>query len=722
MDNVKKYGLKEQVALLPLSPGVYQFLDKNGTIIYVGKAKSLRKRVSSYFMQNKEHSAKVQVLVRQIAAIRHIVVDTETDALLLENSLIKTLQPRYNILLKDDKTYPWIVVRREPFPRVQSTRILNRDGSQYFGPYGSVMMQRSILEFIREVIPLRTCSLNLSPTAIAKGRYSVCLQYHLGNCKGPCVGAQSEEEYDALVDMTVSILKGDLRPVRTYLEKEMEAAAQNLKFEVAQRYKTRLDALDNYSSKSVIVSARIVNVDVFSLLVDDDVAYCNFLRIRHGSVVGVYTIRLTTGIDTDPAQMLTLAIQHIAETIAGTLAKEVIVPYLPSAAQLFDGVTFTVPKRGEKLDLLEFSLKSARIYRAEQLKNLEIKNPERHTERLMATMQKELHLDRPPRHIECFDNSNLQGTNPVASCVVFRDGKPSRKEYRHFNIKTVIGADDFASMREIVFRRYSRLIAEGAELPDLIIVDGGKGQLSSAYAVLCELGIEKQVPIVGLAKRIEEIFFPGDPMPYYLSRTGEPLKVVCHIRDEAHRFRDGKPSRKEYRHFNIKTVIGADDFASMREIVFRRYSRLIAEGAELPDLIIVDGGKGQLSSAYAVLCELGIEKQVPIVGLAKRIEEIFFPGDPMPYYLSRTGEPLKVVCHIRDEAHRFGITFHRQKRSKGFIHSELENIEGVGPKTIELLLRHFRTVEKIRTAPAEELSALVGPAKAARLLVHFGRQ
>lgn len=605
MDNVKKYGLKEQVALLPLSPGVYQFLDKNGTIIYVGKAKSLRKRVSSYFMQNKEHSAKVQVLVRQIAAIRHIVVDTETDALLLENSLIKTLQPRYNILLKDDKTYPWIVVRREPFPRVQSTRILNRDGSQYFGPYGSVMMQRSILEFIREVIPLRTCSLNLSPAAIAKGRYSVCLQYHLGNCKGPCVGAQSEEEYDALVDMTVSILKGDLRPVRTYLEKEMEAAARNLKFEVAQRYKTRLDALDNYSSKSVIVSARIVDVDVFSLLVDDDVAYCNFLRIRHGSVVGVYTIRLTTGIDTDPAQMLTLAIQHIAETIAGTLAKEVIVPYLPSAAQLFDGVTFTVPKRGEKLDLLEFSLKSARIYRAEQLKNLEIKNPERHTERLMATMQKELHLDRPPRHIECFDNSNLQGTNPVASCVVFRDGKPSRKEYRHFNIKTVIGADDFASMREIVFRRYSRLIAEGAELPDLIIVDGGKGQLSSAYAVLCELGIEKQVPIVGLAKRIEEIFFPGDPMPYYLSRTGEPLKVVC---------------------------------------------------------------------------------------------------------------------HIRDEAHRFGITFHRQKRSKAFIHSELENIEGVGPKTIELLLRHFRTVEKIRTVPAEELSALVGPAKAARLLVHFGRQ
>ena len=604
MAETEKPDLKEQVALLPLSPGVYQFVDRSGTIIYVGKAKSLRKRVSSYFVQSKEHSAKVRVLVKQIVEIRHIVVGSETDALLLENSLIKSLQPRYNILLKDDKTYPWIVVRREPFPRVQSTRILNRDGSQYFGPYGSVMMQRSILEFIREVIPLRTCSLNLSPAAIAKGRYSVCLQYHLGNCKGPCVGAQSEEEYDALVDMTVSILKGDLRPVRTYLEKEMEAAARNLKFEVAQRYKTRLDALDNYSSKSVIVSARIVDVDVFSLLVDDDVAYCNFLRIRHGSVVGVYTIRLTTGIDTDPAQMLTLAIQHIAETIAGTLAKEVIVPYLPSAAQLFDGVTFTVPKRGEKLDLLEFSLKSARIYRAEQLKNLEIKNPERHTERLMATMQKELHLDRPPRHIECFDNSNLQGTNPVASCVVFRDGKPSRKEYRHFNIKTVTGADDYASMREVVFRRYTRLMAEGAEMPDLIIADGGKGQMGVIHEVLERLGLD--IPIAGLAK------------------------------DDRHRT------------------------------------------AEL-------------------LCGF----PPVLVGIR--------PTSPLFHFLA----------HIQEEVHRFAVSFHRQKRSKAFIHSELEQIEGVGDKTVQTLLRHFRTVEKVRAANIEELSALVGAAKAKKIRAFF---
>lgn len=599
----EKVSLKEQVAQLPLSPGVYQFLDRDGTVIYVGKAKSLRKRVSSYFVQSKEHTSKVRMLVRRIVTIRHIVVNTEADALLLENSLIKTLRPHYNILLKDDKTYPWIVVRREPFPRVQSTRQLTRDGSQYFGPYSSVMMQHSVLEFIREVVPLRTCRLDLSPTAVARGKYTVCLQYHLGNCKGPCIGAQSAEEYSVQVDLVTSVLKGDLRPVRSYLEQEMAKASAELKFEVAQRYKSRLDALDNYSSKSVIVSAKIEDVDVFSLLVDDDAAYCNFLRIRHGTVVGVYTVKLTTGIEADAPSMLTLAIQHIVEQVAeGALAREVLVPFLPSATMLFDGVTFTIPKRGEKLDLLEFSQKSARIYRAEQLKNLEIKNPERHTERLMESMRRELHLDRQPRHIECFDNSNLQGTNPVASCVVFRDGKPSRKEYRHFNIKTVVGADDFASMREIVLRRYSRLLEEGSELPDLVVVDGGKGQLSSAYDVMCQLHIEQRVPIVGLAKRIEEIFFPNDPMPYYLSRTGEPLKVIC---------------------------------------------------------------------------------------------------------------------HLRDEAHRFGITFHRQKRSKDFIHSELEQIAGVGEKTIAELLQHFRTVAKVRAANLGELSALVGEAKARKVYGFF---
>ncbi|WP_302355109.1 excinuclease ABC subunit UvrC [uncultured Alistipes sp.] len=597
--------LKEQVALLPLLPGVYQFVDRTGTIIYVGKAKSLRKRVSSYFVQSKEHSAKVRVMVRQIVEIRHIVVGSETDALLLENSLIKSLQPRYNILLKDDKTYPWIVVRREPFPRVQSTRQLVRDGSQYFGPYGSVMMQHSVLDFIREVVPLRTCKLNLSPEQIARGRYTVCLQYHLGNCKGPCIGAQSEEEYGRLVDMVTSVLRGDLRPVRQYLEGEMSRAAAELRFEVAQRYKQRIDALDNYAGRSVIVSAKIVDVDVFSLLPDDDVVWCNFVRIRHGSVVGVSTVKLSPGVGADERDMLTLAIQHIVEQIGGgVLAREVIVPFLPSTTLLFDGVTFTVPKRGEKLELLEFSQKSARIYRAEQLKNLEIRNPERHTERLMNALQEALRLDRPPRHIECFDNSNLQGAHPVASCVVFRDGKPSRKEYRHFNIKTVVGPDDYASMREVVYRRYSRLQAEGAELPDLVIADGGKGQMGVIHEVLEALGLD--IPIAGLAK------------------------------DDRHR-------------------------------------------------------TAELYCGYPPL----------LVGLR--------PTSPLFHFLTS----------IQDEVHRFAISFHRQKRSRAFIHSELEQIEGIGQKTIETLLHHFRTVEKVRTANPEELAGVVGPARAKKIREYF---
>ncbi len=598
-----KESLKELVAALPHSPGVYQYFDKQGVIIYVGKAKDLRKRVSSYFVAGRNHSTKVQVLVRQIADIRHIVVDSESDALLLENSLIKTHQPRYNILLKDDKSYPWIALLGENFPRVISTRQIKKDGSRYFGPYSSIAMQRSVLEFIREVIPLRTCKLRLSPTDIAKGRYGVCLQYHLGNCKAPCIGVQSEAEYSELVTMAVDVLKGDLRPVRRYLESEMMHAAEELKFEVAQRYKLRLAALENYTHRSVIVSARIVDIDVFSLLVDGDVAYCNFVRIRHHSIVAVYTVELSTGIESDSAQMLSLAIEHIVENLGGSeIAREVIVPFIPSVARLFDGVTFTVPQRGEKFDLLQFSERSARIFKAEKLKNLEIKNPERHTDRLMAAMQRELNMEREPRHIECFDNSNLQGTNAVASCVVFRNGKPSKREYRHFNIKTVVGADDFASMREIVLRRYSRVIAEGGDLPDLIVVEGGKGQLSSAYEVLCALGIEDKVTLVGLAKRIEEVFFPLDPMPYYLSRTGEPLKVIC---------------------------------------------------------------------------------------------------------------------HLRDEAHRFGITFHRQKRSNNFINSELDKIEGIGPKSISALLKHFRSVAKVAAATLDELSEVVGAAKAQKIRAYF---
>lgn len=604
MSNEIKNHIKECVAALPHSPGIYQFVDKNGTIIYVGKAKDLKRRVSSYFVESKEHSAKVIVMVRQAVDIRHIVVDSEQDALLLENSLIKSLQPRYNILLKDDKTYPWIVIRNEQFPRIQSTRQLIRDGSQYFGPYSSVSMQRSILEFIRDVIPLRTCKLNLSDQAIKAGKHSVCLQYHIGNCKAPCVGYQSKEEYAESIELVKSILKGDLRPVREWLEKEMLYAAQELRFEVAEHYKHRLKALTEYQSRSVIVSSKIVDSDVFSLLRDDeDVAYCNFLSVRHGSIVAVQTIRLKPGIEASDEDLLSHAIEHIVESMNIKLSREVIVSVMPSAAILFDGITFTIPKRGEKADLLEFSLRSARIYRAEVLKNMEIKNPERHTERLMEAMRKELHMSKQPRHIECFDNSNLQGTNPVASCVVFRDGKPSKREYRHFNVKSVVGPDDFASMREIVYRRYSRLLEEGAELPDLIIVDGGKGQLSSAYSVIKELGIENRVTIVGLAKRLEEVFYPGDPTPYYLSRTGEPLKVIC---------------------------------------------------------------------------------------------------------------------HIRDEAHRFGITFHRQKRDKSFIDSELSHIPGIGDKSLTTLLRHFKTVRAVREASMEQLTEIVGAKRAKAILTYFG--
>ena len=595
--------IKEQVAALPHSPGVYQFVNRSGVVIYVGKAKDLKKRVSSYFIENDRRSAKVIVLVKQIVDIRHIVVDSEQDALLLENSLIKTLQPRYNILLKDDKTYPWIVIPKEPFPRVLSTRQLVRDGSRYFGPYGSISTQRSLLEFIRDVVPLRTCKLKLTAASIKAGKHSVCLQYHLGNCKAPCVGYESEEEYAKSIGLVESILKGDLRPVREWLEAEMMRAAEELRFEVAEQYKLKLRSLSDYQSRSVIVSSKIVDCDVFSLLRDDDVAYCNYLSIRHGSIVAVQTIRMTLGIDSSDEELLSRAIEHIVESMGITLAREVIVPVIPSAAILFNNVVFSIPKRGEKADLAEFSLRSARIYRAELLKNMEIKNPERHTERLMEAMRRELHLERQPRHIECFDNSNLQGTNPVAACVVFRNGKPSTKEYRHFNIKSVEGPDDFASMREIISRRYSRLIAEGEELPDLIVVDGGKGQLSSAYAVLKELDIADRVPIVGLAKRLEEVYYPNDPEPYYLSRMGEPLKVIC---------------------------------------------------------------------------------------------------------------------HIRDEAHRFGITFHRHKRDKAIVDSELKHIPGIGDKSLTQLLKHFKSVNAVRKASLEELAEVIGNSRAKAIIDYFG--
>ena len=601
MERVSRSELKEQVALLPLLPGCYIFSNKDGEVIYVGKAKSLKKRVSSYFVDSRDHSPKVRAMVRQIASLRHIVVDSETDALLLENSLIKSHKPRYNILLKDDKSYPWIALTPPPFERVISTRRVVKDGSRYFGPYASISAQKAVLEFIAEVIPLRTCRYNLSQEAIDSGKYAPCLQYHIGNCKAPCCGKQSAQEYAQLVSLTVSILKGDLRPVKSYLEGEMTRAAAELRFEAAHRFKMRLEALEKYRSKSVIVSANMTDADIFSLYTEGEEAYCNFLRVKGGAIVAVQTLAIEQGIDATAEQMLTLGIQHFVDNIAGQLQREVIVPLLPEVA-LFPNTTFTIPQRGEKRELLAFSERTARLYRAELMKNLEIKNPERHTDRIMEAMQRELRLEREPRHIECFDNSNTQGTNPVASCVVFRNGKPSKREYRHFNIKTVVGADDFASMREILTRRYTRLVEEGAELPDLIVVDGGKGQLSSAYAVLCELGLESKIPIVGLAKRLEEVYYPNDPMPYYLSRTGEPLKVMC---------------------------------------------------------------------------------------------------------------------HIRDEAHRFGITFHRSKRNNAMLHSTLEEIEGVGSKSVEMLFKHFKSLTKIKSATVESLAEVVGKTRAEKIYNHF---
>lgn len=601
MESSTKLELKEQVSLLPLLPGCYIFSDKSGEIIYVGKAKSLKKRVSCYFVDSRDHSPKVRAMVRQIASLRYIIVDSETDALLLENSLIKSHKPRYNILLKDDKSYPWIALTPPPFERVISTRRVVKDGSRYFGPYASISAQKAVLEFIAEVIPLRTCRHNLSQEMIDRGKYAPCLQYHIGNCKAPCCGKQSLTEYAELVNLTVSILKGDLRPVKNYLEGEMTRAAAELRFEAAHRFKMQLEALEKYRSKSVIVSANITDADIFSLYIEGEEAYCNFLRVKGGAIVAVQTLAIEPGVDATEEQMLTLGIQHFVDNIAGELQREVIVPMLPEVA-LFEGVTFTIPQRGEKRELLAFSQRTAKLYRAELMKNMEIKNPERHADRIMEAMQRELRLDRQPRHIECFDNSNTQGTNPVASCVVFRNGKPSKREYRHFNIKTVVGADDFASMREILTRRYTRLVEEGAELPDLIVVDGGKGQLSSAYAVLCELGLESRIPIVGLAKRLEEVYYPNDPMPYYLSRTGEPLKVMC---------------------------------------------------------------------------------------------------------------------HIRDEAHRFGITFHRSKRNNAMLRSSLEDIEGVGSKSVESLFKHFKSLTKIKGATVDELAEVVGRVRAEKIYNHF---
>lgn len=588
------------LSTIPEKPGCYQYYDAKGTVIYVGKAKNLRKRISSYF-QKEHENRKTRVLVKQIYDLRYIVVNSEADALLLENNLIKQYQPRYNVMLKDDKTYPSIVIKNEPFPRIFQTRNIVRDGSLYYGPYSSVHFIRTLLHLIKELYPIRNCKHALTPEAIHSGKYKVCLQYHIKRCKAPCVGMQEAEEYDRNVADIKEILKGNSSKVSELLLERMKALAAEMRFEEAQEVKRQYDLVESFRLKSTVVPM-LHNVDVFSLDENETSFFINYMHIGSGAIVQVYTIEYQKKLDDEQKEyVLGLGIVEMRERFHSH-ANEIIVPFIPEGV-FPEGISFTVPQRGDKRKVLELSLQNAKQYKVDKLKRSEKFNPEQRTTRLLTTIQKDLHLPALPMQIECFDNSNIQGTNPVAACVVFKKGKPSKKDYRHFHIKTVVGPDDFASMREIVTRRYTRLLEEEAPLPQLIIIDGGKGQLNAATEVLRELNL------------------------------------------------------------------------------------------------------------------LG---KITIVGLAKRLEEIFYPGDPFPLVLDKTSETLKVIQHLRDEAHRFGITFHRQMRSKGQIVSELDTIKGIGEKTKEALLKKYKSVKRIREAPPAELEELIGKKKAALVAEGLG--
>ena len=585
--------LELQIQTLPDGPGVYQYYDSAGKILYVGKAKNLKKRVASYF--NKIHdTAKTNVLVRKIVTIKHIVVPTETDALLLENNLIKTLLPRYNVLLRDDKSYPWICIKKEPFSRIFSTRRMVKDGSEYFGPYTSFKTVNTILELIKELYPLRTCNYDLSKSNIESGKFKVCLEYHIGNCKGPCEGFESLENYQKQVDAIREILKGNFKESMKDFKKLMTNLAQEMHFEEAQKIKEKIEVLENYQSRSTIVNPKITNIDVFSIVSDESAAYVNFLQISHGSIIRSHTMEIKKKLDESDEELLELAIIELRERFQ-LLSREVIVPF---EVDLGENIKITVPQLGDKKQILDLSIRNAKFYRIEQLKQLQIVDPDRHTNRIMAQMQKDLRLPMEPRHIECFDNSNIQGTNPVAACVVFKDGKASKKDYRHFNIKTVEGPDDFASMTEVVYRRYKRLLEEEQPLPQLIIIDGGKGQLSSA------------------------------------------LKSID---------------------------------------------------------------------------ELGLRGKITIIGIAKRLEELFYPGDSVPLYLDKKSETLKVIQQLRNEAHRFGITHHRDKRSKAALNSSIESIPGIGEKTMLTLIQHFKSVKRLKLASEKDISDVIGVSKAKKI-------
>lgn len=590
-------ALKIQLSTLPNDPGVYQFYNKDDTLLYVGKAKNLKKRVLSYF--NKKHEyGKTRILVKHINSIRHIVVPTETDALLLENNLIKKYQPKYNVLLKDDKSYPWICIKNERFPRIFPTRKYIKDGSEYFGPYTSMHTVRTLLDLIKGVYPLRTCNYDLSEKKISEGKYKVCLEYHLGNCKGPCEGFQSEEEYHLQVEDIREILKGNFKSSLTYFKKQMKSLAEKKLFEEAQQMKEKIQVLENYQAKSTIVNPKINNVDVFSIISDDAYAYVNFLQLSHGAVIRSHTLEMKKKLDEGDKALLQMAIVEIRQRF-NSQSKEL---YLPFTVTVDPNLKVRVPKAGDKKRILELSERNAKFFRQDRFNQIKIIDPDRHTNRIMAQMKKDLRLSEEPRHIECFDNSNIQGSNPVAACVVFVNGKPAKKEYRKFNIKTVTGPDDFASMEEVVFRRYRRLLDEKQPLPQLIVIDGGKGQLSSSVKSLDALGLRGKIAIIGIAKRLEEIYFPEDPIPLYLDKKSESLKIIQ---------------------------------------------------------------------------------------------------------------------QLRNEAHRFGITFHRQKRSKAAINSALEEIEGIGEKTALELLQHFKSVKRIKEASLDDLTKSVGIAKAKKIYKTF---
>ena len=589
--------LKLQIQILPNEPGVYQYYDIDNKILYVGKAKNLKKRVSSYFTKNHENG-KTAVLVKKIKSIKHIVVATETDALLLENNLIKKYQPRYNVLLKDGKSYPWICIKNEPFPRVFATRRMIKDGSEYFGPYTSMRTVKVLLDLIKGLYPLRTCTHKLTSENINSGKFKICLEYHLKNCKGACEGIQTSQSYQEQINAIRNILKGNFKDSLHNFKNLMQNFSEKLQFEDAQRIKEKVEILENYQAKSTVVNPKISNVDVFSIVSDETYAYINFLQLSYGSIIRSHTLELKKKLAETDKELLELSITEIRNRFQSN-SKEI---YVPFNVNLGDDLKISIPQLGDKKRIIELSERNAKYFRMERFKQVRITDPDRHANRIMKQMQKDLRLHEEPRHIECFDNSNIQGTNPVAACVVFKNGKPSKKDYRNFNIKTVVGPDDFASMEEVVYRRYKRLVEENQPLPQLIIIDGGKGQLSSSLKSLDKLNLRGKIAIIGIAKRLEELFYPEDKYPLYLDKKSESLKVIQ---------------------------------------------------------------------------------------------------------------------HLRNEAHRFSIEHHRNRRSKNALHTELETITGIGEKTIIELMKKFKTVKKIKEAPISELEKVVGFSKAQKIYQEF---